>query len=277
MVFTLGPKAAAAGYRVDAYQTVDSTNAVALARAREGDLGRLWVVSAHQSAGRGRRGNHWGTSQGNLAASVLCLVDSSPGTAATLGFVAGLALDEALRRVVPDLAVTIALDGVEPGFARGGYRLRLKWPNDVLLDGGKLAGILLEAEPAAGGGLAVVVGIGVNVVSAPVNLPYPAAALAAVTPGISASDVFIALSDAWAGLERLWDGGNGFGLIRELWLARAAGLGEEVAVRIGDDVFGGVFDSIDEEGRLVVRTRDGTARSISAGEIHFGAVAAART
>lgn len=276
MVFTLGPKAAAAGYRIEAYQTVDSTNAVALTRARDGDLGRLWVVSAHQSAGRGRRGNHWGTSQGNLAASLLCLVDSSPGTAATLGFVAGLALDDALHRVVPDLAVTIALDGVEPGFARAGHRLRLKWPNDVLLDGGKLAGILLEAEPAAGGGLAVVVGIGVNVVSAPVDLPYPAAALAAASPGISANDVFHALSDAWAGLERLWAGGGGFGLIRELWLARAAGLGEEVVVRIGGEVFGGVFDTIDDEGRLVIRARDGTARSISAGEIHFGAVAAAR-
>lgn len=276
MVFTLGPKAEAAGYRIEAHQTVDSTNAVALSRARDGDRGRLWVVSAHQSAGRGRRGNHWGTPQGNLAASLLCPVNASPTIAATLGFVAGLALDEALRRVVPDLAVTIALDGVEPGSAGGGHRLRLKWPNDVLLDGGKLAGILLEAEPVACSGLAVVVGIGVNVVSAPANLPYPATALAAVAPGVSASGVFDALSDAWAGLERLWAGGDGFGRIRELWLARAAGLGEEVAVRLGDDVFGGVFDSIDEEGRLVIRARDGTARSISAGEIHFGAVAAAR-
>lgn len=276
MVFTLGPKAEAAGYRIEAHQTLDSTNAIALSRARHGDRGSLWVVSAHQSAGRGRRGNHWGTPPGNLAASLLCLVDASPGTAATLGFVAGLALDEALRHVVPDLSVILALDGVEPGFEGEGHRLRLKWPNDVLLDGGKLAGILLEAEPAPGGGLAVVVGIGVNVVSAPANLPYPATALAAVTSGISASDLFHALSDAWAGLERLWAGGNGFGLIRELWLTRAAGLGEEVVVRLGDDVFGGVFDSIDEEGRLVIRAGDGTARSISAGEIHFGAVAAAR-
>lgn len=276
MAFTLGPKAETAGYRIEVHQTVGSTNAVALSRAREGDHGRLWVVSAHQSAGRGRRGNHWATPQGNLAASLLCLVDASPTTAATLGFVAGLALDEALRHVVPNLAVTIVLDGLEPGPLTGGHRLRLKWPNDVLLDGGKLAGILLEAEPAAAGGLAVVVGIGVNVVSTPVDLPYPAAALAAVTPGISASDVFHALSDAWAGLERLWAGGNGFGLIRELWLARAAGVGEEVAVRLGNHVFGGVFESIDDEGRLVIRAGDGTARAISAGEIHFGSVAAAR-
>lgn len=276
MVFTLGPKAEAAGYRIEPHRTVPSTNAIALSRARKGDDGRLWVVSAHQRAGRGRRGNHWGTPRGNLAASLLCLVDASPTTAATLGFVAGLALDEALRRIVPDLSVKMALDGVEPAPITGSHRLRLKWPNDVLLDGGKLAGILLEAEPAAGGRLAVVVGIGVNVVSVPANLPYPATALTTITPGISARDVFHALSDAWAGLERLWAGGEGFGLVRELWLARAAGLGEEVAVRLGDDVFGGIFDTIDEEGRLVIRARDGTARSISAGEIHFGAVAAAR-
>jgi BirA family biotin operon repressor/biotin-[acetyl-CoA-carboxylase] ligase len=274
MRFTLGPKAEAAGYRIEAFTTIGSTNAVALSRARDGDHGRLWVVSAHQSAGRGRRGNRWGTPRGNLAASLLCLVDAQRSMAATLGFVAGLALDEALRRIIPELSVKIAIDGVEPAFGKGSYRLRLKWPNDVLLDGGKLAGILLEAEPAAAGGLAVVVGIGVNVIAAPVGLPYPATALAAVTPGVDASDVFYGLAEAWAGLERLWAGGNGFGQIRDLWLARAVGLGEEVAVRLGEGVFGGVFDTIDDEGRLVIRARDGTVRSISAGEVHFGAMAA---
>jgi BirA family biotin operon repressor/biotin-[acetyl-CoA-carboxylase] ligase len=276
MRFTLGPKARAEGYRIEVHDTIDSTNAVALSRARAGDRGRLWVVSTHQSAGRGRRGRHWGTPPGNLAASLLYLVDAPPGTAATLGFVAGLALDDALRRVVPDLSVKIVLDGVEPTSATGGDRLRLKWPNDLLLDGGKLAGILLEAEGTATGGLAVVIGIGLNVTSAPGNLPYPATALAALAPGVDASDVFYALSEAWAGLERLWAGGAGFGRIRQLWLARASGLGEEVAVRVGEEVYGGVFDTIDDEGRLVIRARDGTVRSISAGEIHFGAVAAAQ-
>lgn len=276
MRFTLGPKARAEGYRIEAHDTIDSTNAVALSRARAGDRGRLWVVSTHQSAGRGRRGRRWGTPPGNLAASLLYLVDVPPGTAATLGFVAGLALDDALRRVVPDLSVKILLDGVEPVSASGGDRLRLKWPNDLLLDGSKLAGILLEAEGTATSGLAVVIGIGLNVASAPGNLPYPATALAALAPGVDASDVFYALSEAWAGLERLWAGGAGFGRIRQLWLARATGLGEEVAVRVGEEVYRGVFDTIDDEGRLVIRSRDGAVSSISAGEIHFGAVAAAQ-
>lgn len=276
MRFALGPKAQAAGYRIEVHDTVSSTNAAALARAREGDGGRLWVVSPHQSAGRGRRGTHWATPPGNLAASLLHLVDASPTTSATLGFVAGLALDEALRQVVPALSVRIALDGVEPASAMPADRLRLKWPNDVLLDGAKLAGILLEAEPASTDCMAVIVGIGVNVISAPEGLPYPATALAALAPTIGAGDVFYALSEAWADLEAVWAGGAGFARIRDLWLARAAGLGQEVAVRVGGAVHRGVFDTIDERGRLVIRGRSGAVRLISAGEVHFGAMALAQ-
>lgn len=277
MRFTLGPAARAGGYRVLAYDSIGSTNAEAMSICRAGDSGGLWVVSAHQTAGRGRRGGHWETPPGNLAASLLQVVDNAPAVAATLGFVAGLALDDALRRIVPALSVRIVVDGIEPARATRGDRLRLKWPNDVLLDGGKLAGILLEAEPLPDGRLAVVVGIGVNVTSAPDDLPYPTSSIASLATGIDASDVFSALSDAWAGWERLWAEGAGFARIRTLWLDRAAGLGEDVAVRVGDDVCSGVFDTIDDAGRLVVRTNDGTLRTISAGEVHFGAFATVRT
>jgi len=278
MHFALGPKARAAGYRLEAYDTIGSTNAAALARARAGDSGRLWVVSQHQSAGRGRRGNRWDTPPGNLAASLLSLVDAPPETAATLGFVAGLALDEALRRVVPALSVKIALDGVEPASATASAaeRLRLKWPNDVLLDGGKLAGILLEAEPAQASH-AVVVGIGVNVVSAPDGLPYPATALAHLAPALDAVDVFGALTDSWADLEPIWAGGAGFGRIRELWLDRAVGLGQDVVVRVGGEVYRGLFETIDDNGRLAIRGVDGRVNLISAGEVHFGVMAAVST
>ena len=276
MKFALGPKAVAAGYRCEAHDTIGSTNAEALSRARAGDPGRLWVVSAYQSAGRGRRGNQWGTPEGNLAASLLSVVESTPSIAATLGFVAGLALDEALRRLAPELSVVVALDGMGGGERRNSDRLRLKWPNDVLLDGGKLAGILLEAEPLADGRLAVVVGIGVNVVEVPESLPYPATALAALGARADAADIFFALSESWTGIERIWDGGSGFSRIRELWLDRAAGVGEEVAVRIGGEVLHGSFDTIDAQGRLVIGVPDGTKRVISAGEVHFGAVAGAR-
>lgn len=275
--FRLGRAAAESAYRLKFFETTGSTNAEGLAAARAGDPGRCWFVTAQQTAGRGRRGRPWAMPVGNLAASLLVIVSNQPATAATLGFVAGLALDEALRSVAPGLAFRIGLDGVEGhGPAGRRDRLRLKWPNDVLLDGAKLAGILLEAEPLPGDRLAVVIGIGVNVVAAPEGLPYPATALAELGVGIDAFRLFEALSDAWASVARVWNEGRGFKSVRKLWLDRAAGLGETVAVRVGEQVFSGVFETIDEEGRLVIRSPEGLIRTIAAGEVHFGTVATSR-
>ena len=132
-----------------------STNARALAVAADGDPGNIWVVSDHQTEGRGRRGRHWSTEPGNLAASILVVVDVGAEQAATLGFVAGLSLDRALARIAPDWR------------QEGMGRLQLKWPNDVLVDGRKVAGILLEARHLYGDRMAIAVGIGINIVSAP--------------------------------------------------------------------------------------------------------------
>ena len=277
MEFRLGPDALESGFRLVSYRETGSTNAEAIAAARRGDAGRCWFVTAHQTAGRGRRGRAWATPAGNLAASLLLVMPNDPLQAATLGFVAGLSLDEALRAIAPDLAVGVAFDGFEgPGHPARRDRLRLKWPNDVLLDGGKLAGILLEAEATAAGEFAVAVGIGVNVVAAPAGLPYPAAALSALGYRFDAAQLFLALSDAFAGVLRVWNGGKGFRDVRRLWLDRAVGLGEDVAVRIGERVVSGTFETIDEEGRLVIRSPQGVIRTIAAGEVHFGAVASAR-
>lgn len=277
MEFKLGRASVENAYRLKSFETVGSTNAEAMSAARAGDPGRCWFVSAHQTQGRGRRGRPWVTPIGNMAASLLVVVPNHPATAATLGFVAGLALDEALRSVAPDLVFHIGLDGVEGAGAAGRRdRLRLKWPNDVLLDGAKLAGILLEAEPLPGDRLAVVIGIGVNVVAAPEGLPYPATALAELGVGIDAVRLFEALSDAWSSVSRVWNEGRGFKSVRKLWLDRAAGLGETVAVRVGEQVFSGVFETIDEEGRLVIRSPEGLIRTIAAGEVHFGTVATSR-
>lgn len=273
MPFTLGPRALSQSYRLIAHETIGSTSAEAMRLAREGDPGRLWVVARAQSAGHGRRGRPWQTPSGNLAASLLMPVAATGGAVATLGFAAGLALDQAIRAVAPGISLRLALD--EAGEGRD--RVRLKWPNDVLVDGAKVAGILLEAATRPGdpreGGSAVVIGIGVNVRHAPVGLPYPATALAAAEPEVTAEALFAALSDAWVEQAGLWDGGRGFAAIRETWLARAAGLGGPIAVRLGTDVFRGTFETIDADGRLVVRAPDGHARTITAGEVHFGAAA----
>jgi BirA family biotin operon repressor/biotin-[acetyl-CoA-carboxylase] ligase len=269
MPFALGPVARAAGYRLIAHETIGSTSSEAMQHARDGDPGRLWIASLQQTAGHGRRGRPWQTPAGNLAASLLMPVPPGAGSPATLGFAAGLALDSAIRATAPGVALKVALD--DAGGARD--RLRLKWPNDVLVDGAKVAGILLEAVSGSAAGPAVVVGIGVNVRHAPVHVPYPATSLAACGAGTTAEALFAALSDGWVEAVRLWSAPGGFAQLRDRWLARAAGLGSPVAVRFGDDIFRGTFETIDDEGRLIVRNAAGVTKQISAGDVHFGAVA----
>lgn len=269
MTFALGPGAQAAGYRLAAYDTIGSTNAEAMARAHAGDPGRLWIVSGEQTAGRGRRGRAWATERGNLAASLLSVFDPAPEVPATLGFVAGLALIDALQAAAATLRLSPALDGGSlAGEVRG--RFALKWPNDLLLDGAKLAGILLEGVAVAPGRQAIVVGIGVNVRQAPAGTPYAATSLAEAGVAVTAEALFSALAEAWVGYAKIWQEGRGFAAIRDAWLARAAGLGAPIAIDMGGSMRRGTFETIDESGRLVVRGRDGTMDTITAGDVHFG-------
>jgi len=273
MGFTLAPTALAQGYRLEAHETVGSTNALALEHARAGDPGRLWVVSKRQESGRGRRGRVWATPEGNLAATLLLTDISEIGTAATLGFVAGLALSDALKAVVPDAGIAIGLDGATGQKPR--ERFELKWPNDVLADSAKLAGILLESTTLAGGSNAIAIGIGVNVVTHPQDVPYPATSLKELGADCDAERLFLALSDAWMDNVALWNGGSGLATVREKWLGRAAGLGSEVAVRMEGRVVRGVFETIDESCQFVIREGDGSRLKVAAGDVHFGAVASA--
>jgi len=265
MTFTLGPRAIAAGYKLAAFDRIGSTNAEALQRARDGERGPMWFVTPEQTAGRGRRQRAWVAPRGNLASSVLEVMDVQPAIAATLGFAAGLSLEAALQKV--SIEATLRL-GRSPAYT-------LKWPNDVLADGKKLSGILLEAE-GLGDRLAVVVGIGTNVVAAPEGTPTPAVSLAALGVQIGAEELFAALSDAWVEFRGIWDNGRGFAEIRRLWLARAAGLGGKVAVQTGTAALEGIFDTIDDTGCLIVRTADGERRSVTAGEVYFGNAASVR-
>jgi BirA family biotin operon repressor/biotin-[acetyl-CoA-carboxylase] ligase len=272
MGFELGQAAAAAGYQLLAFDRIGSTNAEAQERARAGAEGPLWVVAREQTEGRGRRGRAWETPRGNLAASLLLTVDMPRPQAATLGFVAGLALNEAGAALAPGIAVKVGVDGLDEPRSR----LTLKWPNDVLADGAKLAGILLEVDPC-GDRLAVVIGLGVNVATAPSGLPYPVTALSELGSNVTAESLFAALSDAWLRFHLVWDGGRGLAEIRRLWLVQAAGLGAPVAVRLGETVLRGKFETLDEEGRLIVLTEEGDRRTVTAGEVHFGAAASLAT
>jgi BirA family biotin operon repressor/biotin-[acetyl-CoA-carboxylase] ligase len=260
MAFALGPRALSAGYRLASFDQIGSTNSEAMARAGAGERGPMWFVTSEQTAGRGRRHRPWIAQRGNLAASVLETFDVAPATAATLGFAAGLALAAALQAVAGPASLSFSL----------------KWPNDVMAGQAKLTGILLEAEAAPGGGLAVVVGMGTNVVAAPEGTPVPATSLRALGLEVTAEQLFAAMSDSWAECRGIWDGGRGFGEIRRRWLALAAGLGQPVSVHTGQTTVTGIFDTIDDTGCMIVRTSTGDSVPISAGDVHFGLAASAR-
>lgn len=266
--FALGPISTSRGYRVLGFDEVGSTSTEAAKAAEAGDVGEVWFAALKQTAGRGRRGRAWETPSGNLAASLMIVPDCDPSIAATLGFVAGVALNRALGATLPQGIVRHGVDGA--------HRIALKWPNDVLADGAKLAGILLEANKRADGRHAVVIGFGVNIVSAPQGLPYPATSLTELGVALSAETLFSALADEWVVAYELWDSGRNIPAVLRLWRDAAAGIGAEVAVSQDGSVVRGVFETIDDSGRLIVRANDNSRIAITAGDVHFGVTASVR-
>jgi len=122
-----------------------------------------------------------------------------------------------------------------------------------------------------------VTGMGTNFVAFPEGTPTPATSLAALGVQVSAEDLFAALSDAWVEFRGIWDNGRGFAQIRRLWLARAAGLGQAVAVVLGGSTIEGIFDTIDDQGCMIIQTPAGKRMPVSAGDVHFGTAASRRT
>jgi BirA family biotin operon repressor/biotin-[acetyl-CoA-carboxylase] ligase len=246
----LHPDADASGVRLIALDTVGSTNVEALARAQAGEAGPLWITATQQTAGRGRRGNVWASEPGNLYASVL-LTDAAPAAhLPELCFVVALAVRDAVCAVAPQLAST----------------LKLKWPNDLLLDGAKLVGILIEAE-SVGGKAATSVGIGVNCAHHPQNLAYPATSLAAHGVAATPADLMRALSGAVVTRLAQWARGSSFAAIRSDWLIHAAGIGSEIHVRLADRELCGTFETLDRIGRLMVRLQAGNLEAVTVGEV----------
>lgn len=274
--FQLGPKAQAAGFRLVAFDSVGSTSSEALTAVANDDPGNVWFVALEQTAGRGRRGRPWETAHGNLAASLLLRPDADPSVVAGLGFVAGVALNRALADCLPDAHMKTGLDGADAQIDDSPVRIALKWPNDVLADGAKLAGIMLEAQSVPDGRQAIVIGIGVNVVAAPQNLPYPAVSIAELNVKTDATHIHEALAEHWVDVYALWNNGAGIGDVLALWRQSAAGIGAPVAISTHGEVLRGVFDSIDDTGRLIVKTDDGRLMPIAAGDVHFGTTASVR-
>jgi BirA family biotin operon repressor/biotin-[acetyl-CoA-carboxylase] ligase len=246
----LSSAAVAAGYRLTARDSLASTNAEALALAHRAERGPLWIAARQQTAGRGRRGNEWVSPPGNLYATLLLTDPAPPERAPELSFVTALALHDAILQCAPALSTTLAL----------------KWPNDVLCGGAKLAGILIEGERAAEG-LAVVIGVGVNCRHHPAQTPHPATDLKAAGARVSAEALLAALSATMIRRLGQWGRGAGFGDIRADWIARAAGMGGDMQVRLpGQEIFGR-GEGLDDRGRLLLRLADGSVQAIAAGEV----------
>lgn len=247
----LASDAIAAGHRLDLHESLGSTNDEAMALARGGASGPRWIVARTQTKGRGRHGRGWASPPGNLYASLLLIDPCAPAEAPQLGFVAGVALHEAVRLIAPERAEA----------------LKLKWPNDLLIDKAKLAGILVEGTSLPGPGpLALAIGIGVNVTSHPSDTLYPAADLASQGVAAEAEAIFEALSAAMARELALWRRVAGFAAIRARWLARAGGLGEPIVVKRAEGPRAGLFRDLDPQGRLLLEEQTGLV-AIDAGDV----------
>ena len=228
------------GFVVEAHDAVVSTQHLARSHARAGRT-RLVVTAVAQTGGHGRLERTWASPAGNLYASTVLDVHLPPALVPTVSLAVALALAEAIEGL--------------------GGRPRLKWPNDVLLDGKKVAGILLEHEAGR-----IVVGTGVNVAVAPPEVP-DATSLAAAGVTTTPAELlvsFLARLDEWIKvLER-----DGFARVREAWLARAAGLGGLLRVETGARTLHGRHGGLDGTGALVLETAEGP-EAIAAGEVHL--------
>ncbi|HKH81931.1 MAG TPA: biotin--[acetyl-CoA-carboxylase] ligase [Methylovirgula sp.] len=250
--FQLAESAIRDGFQVLTFETIGSTNDAAMALARAGGPDRCWLVARAQTSGRGRHGRIWASPPGNLYASLLLINAVASELAPQLGFVAGVALGRALR----------ALVGQDT-------RLKLKWPNDVLFDGAKLGGILLEGTALAAGGFASVLGIGVNCISYPRDLAYPATALSETGAAECApQDVFLRLSAEFAHWLAIF-AGQGFSAIRGEWLSLAIGLGAPIKISTPARHLEGRFQTIDATGRLILENEGGVV-AIEAGDVLLG-------
>lgn len=244
-------------YRLVVFDEVDSTNdeAKRLAEAGAGDGTLVWAEA--QRRGRGRRGAEWLSPPGNLYVSLVLRPDCAPVEALQLSFAASLALVGGLSALVPPLA-----------------EVTCKWPNDVLLNHRKVAGLLLESSTTTDDRLDwLVLGMGVNVASAPRDLPYPATSLHAEGCGpVTAAEVLEGFSRHFLTWVNTWLD-DGFAPLRDAWLLRAEGKDDEITVNLEGESFSGRFVDIDAAGALIVETAGKGRRVVTAGDVFVGAAA----
>jgi BirA family biotin operon repressor/biotin-[acetyl-CoA-carboxylase] ligase len=243
-------------FRITEVPSIDSTNAALRDKAARGvrDGGEeqgLVLRADEQTAGRGRRGRGWESPPGNLYVSLLLRPDCTPAEGATVGFVAAVALGRVLRDLTPAGVLH-------------------KWPNDLLIDGRKMTGVLLEAGTKPDGSLDwLILGMGVNIRSHPETGLYPTTDLVASGgPLIAPRELLDRFLAVFGPLYDAWELG-GFGAIRADWLAFAAGIGERVVARLEREEVAGSFADLDPDGTLIMQLESGRQHRIAAGDIFF--------
>lgn len=240
-------------FRVETQAEIDSTNDALKARALLGAEEGIVLRADAQTAGKGRRGRGWVSEAGNLYMSILLRPKKAPTEAATLGFVVAIALGRLLRAVLK-------------------VPVHHKWPNDVLVDGAKISGILLESGGITGGKVDwLVLGIGVNLRHQPADTLYPTTdLLAAGGPSLTPDQALDLLLAEFQPLYEAWVAG-GFAGLRADWLAHCRGLGDPIVARLEREEISGRFEDIDTDGTLLLRTDDGILKRIAAGDIFMAA------
>nr|WP_277348907.1 biotin--[acetyl-CoA-carboxylase] ligase [Sneathiella limimaris] len=238
-------------FTLTAFQTIDSTNLAARKLADEGASEGQVIWALKQESGVGRRGRQWTSPEGNLYCSVLLRPNVSAVEGAKLSFLVAVALFDALKPYLPE-----SID------------LAVKWPNDLLINGRKTAGILLESRSNNDGRLDwLIIGTGINIRHYPkVTDGLPAISLEEVGAKLTTDQLLKSYLDNLLQLYQLWKQ-EGFSPIRQRWLARASGVGGPVTVRLSNEQFEGVFSGMDENGALVLTLPDGSTRLVTAGEV----------
>jgi BirA family biotin operon repressor/biotin-[acetyl-CoA-carboxylase] ligase len=234
------------GHPVTRFERIDSTNAEARRLAEQGERGPLWLWADAQTGGRGRMGRTWVSEPGNLYATFLFSIAAGPEVAAQVSFVAALAVHDTVAAL------------------RSNLQPRIKWPNDVLINGAKFCGVLPEVVGSSPTRIAI--GCGVNIAHAPQGTPYPVTALGG---DLQVESVLQQLDASLSKRLEIWDEGRGFPAIRQAWSERALGLGGEVAATIGTKETRGIFSGLAADGALILTSLDGSVSHIHSGEVKF--------
>lgn len=236
------------------FEAIDSTNAEAHRLAMAGERGPLWIIADLQSQGRGRLGRRWVSEPGNLYSTFVFTLAGSALTASQVGLVAALAIRDTALALLPKRSPTVMI----------------KWPNDVQLGGAKLAGILAETVASSRDGrVTVALGMGFNLAHAPEDTPYPATALARHGASVTPREALDVLDDSLSYWLSVWQEGRGFAAIRENWLKDAAGLGKEFTATVNHSEIRGRFESLGDDGAMILALEDGSLKSIHSGEVQI--------